>query len=142
MQLVMTQTNFERRRLEQARLAATTGVLLEEPIARPRASRIAKRSQRHRAAIAEGNGAGSASKFVRAGYHSTTPIAIYSLAQLVLPAMFALLPLLFLPMSQAMVLMHHHGVDGLSHPRRHPVADHAEAPEGHHQRSARISSTC
>ena len=104
MQLVMTQTNFERRRLQQARLAATTGVLLEERSLDPEPSRIAKklsgivpRSPKEMGRLRK--------KFVRAGYHSTTPIAVYSLAQLVMPAIFAFLPLLFLPMSQAMVLM-------------------------------------
>jgi tight adherence protein C len=104
MQFVMTQTNFERRRLHQASAAGATGVLLENPTLDPEDSKIVKRltglvprSPKEMGSLRR--------KFVRAGYHTTTPIAIYTLAQLVLPAIFAFVPLVFLPWSQAWMMM-------------------------------------
>jgi tight adherence protein C len=105
MQFVMTQTNFERRRLKEARLAgAATGVLLGNRSLDPEQSKIFKqlsgivpRSPKEMGKLRR--------KFVRAGYHNDTPIAIYSLGQLVLPAIFAFVPLVFLPMSQAWMVM-------------------------------------
>jgi tight adherence protein C len=103
MQFVMTQTNFERRRLAQARVAAATGVLLENKSLEPETSKIAEklsgivpRSPKEMTRLRR--------KFVRAGYHSMTPIAIYTLGQLVLPVIFAFIPMVFLPMSKAWML--------------------------------------
>jgi tight adherence protein C len=104
MQFVMTQTNFERRRLSQARLAATTGVLLENKSLEPETSKFAEklsgivpRSPKDMTKLRR--------KFVRAGYHTMTPIAVYTLGQLVLPVVFVFVPLVFLPWSQAWMLM-------------------------------------
>jgi tight adherence protein C len=104
MQFVMTQTSFERRRLQQAKVAAATGVLLENTSLAPEESAIVKklsgivpRSPKEMGSLRK--------KFVRAGYHSSTPIAVYTVAQLVFPAIFAFIPLVFLPMSQAWMIM-------------------------------------
>ena len=103
MQFVMTQTNFERRRLAQARVAAATGVLLENKSLEPETSKLAEklsgivpRSPKDMTKLRR--------KFVRAGYHTMTPIAIYTLGQLVLPVIFAFIPMVFLPMSKAWML--------------------------------------
>ena len=105
MQFVMNQTSYERRRLQQAKLAAASGVLLGTQSLDPEPSKIAKRlggllpkSPKEMTKLRR--------KFVRAGYHTTTPIAIYLLAQMVLPPIFALVPLVFgLSMSKALLLM-------------------------------------
>jgi tight adherence protein C len=104
MQFVMNQTSFERRRLHQAKLAATTGFLLGHQSLDPVESKIAKRlggilpkSPKEMTRLRK--------KFVRAGYHTTTPIAIYLLGQLVLPAILVWVPLVFMPWSKAWMLM-------------------------------------
>ena len=104
MQFVMTQTSFERRRLEQAKLAAASGVLLGNQSLDPEPSRIAKRlsgilpkSPKEMTKLRR--------KFVRAGYHTTTPMALYLLGQLVLPPIFALIPLVFMPLSKAWIFV-------------------------------------
>lgn len=43
--------------------------------------------------------------FMRAGYQSLTPVAIYSLCQVVLPVLFGLTPLLFTSLSRGWVIM-------------------------------------
>ena len=96
MYYVMTQTAPERRRLERAGLVATSGVLLDANATSltPEETELAKkfasvipRSPKDMSRLRR--------KFVRAGYQSLTPVAIYTVAQLACPFFFATIPLFF-----------------------------------------------
>ena len=136
MQFVMTQTNFERRRLKEAKLAGATGVLLENQSLDPEQSKIAKqlsgivpRSPKEMGKLRR--------KFVRAGYH----IGHADRDLLARPARAARdfrLRASRVPADVAGLDDHDHlGLAGLPDPGLHPLADHDQAAEGHHQRSAR-----
>ncbi len=77
----------ERRRLERVGQAATSGVLLENPASlTPEASLFA---QRVMSVIPKSPKEVSRlrKRFMRAGYHTLTPVAVYSLGQVVLPVL-------------------------------------------------------
>jgi tight adherence protein C len=95
MYYVMTQTAPERRRLERAGVVASSGVLIEEgPSLTPddselveRVTSIIPRSPKDMTRLRR--------QFVRAGYNTLTPVAIYSVAQIAFPVVFGLAPLMF-----------------------------------------------
>ena len=100
MYYVMEQTAPERRRLEKAGMVATSGVLIdvsqqsltpEETELAKRFSSIIPRSPKDMSRLRR--------QFVRAGYQSLTPVAIYTVAQLACPLIFVTLPLFFGPLS-------------------------------------------
>lgn len=93
---VLSEAAPERRRLRRASNVPTTGVLLdvpvlstEEPAFVRRMSAVMPRSATEMSALRR--------RFARAGYYTLLPIAVYSLAQVVVPLSLALLPLLFVP---------------------------------------------
>lgn len=96
MYYVMAQTAPERRRLERAGLVATSGVLIDAGPAAlatdsnelaKKVSSFIPRSPKDMSRLRR--------QFVRAGFNSLTPIAIYTVAQIVCPLVFAMLPLMF-----------------------------------------------
>ena len=95
MYFVMTQTAPERRRLERAGMVSSSGVLIEEgPSLTPESSELAERvtsiiprSPKDMTRLRR--------QFVRAGYNTLTPIAVYTIAQIAFPIVFAMLPLLY-----------------------------------------------
>jgi tight adherence protein C len=96
----MAQGAPERRRLERAGVVASSGVLVEAGQSlTPETSEFAKsvtsfvpRSPKEMTRLRR--------QFVRAGSQSLTPVAIYTIAQLATPLVFALAPLWFGPLSQ------------------------------------------
>jgi tight adherence protein C len=96
MYYVLAQTAPERRRLERAGLVATSGVLIDanagsltpdETDFAKKVSSVIPRSPKDMTRLRR--------QFVRAGYQSLTPVAIYSIAQIACPVVFAALPLFF-----------------------------------------------
>ena len=92
-----------RRRLEQAQKTGQS-VLLENPTLTEEPSPLVKRmasflprSPKEVSALRK--------RMMRAGYHDLTALAVYTSAQAFTPVLFALLPLVWLPMSQAWILM-------------------------------------
>jgi len=86
----------ERRRLERAAHVQTSGVLLDAPTLTEEASKFAKqvtsvvpRSPKEMTRLRR--------RLVRAGYQDMTAVGVYTLAQLVTPLVFGLLPLLYGP---------------------------------------------
>jgi tight adherence protein C len=97
---VLSEATPERRRLRQSERAPTTGVLLDAPMLTPeetafvkRMSSIVPRSPKDMSALRR--------RFARAGYYTLTPIANYTLACIVCPVVFGLLPLAFSPPANA-----------------------------------------
>jgi tight adherence protein C len=92
---VLAQTAPERRRLQRAGIVATSGVLIEQgPSLTPEESELAERitsviprSPKDMTRLRR--------QFVRAGYNTLTPVAIYTVAQIASPLLFALIPLAF-----------------------------------------------
>jgi tight adherence protein C len=93
---VMAQTAPERRRLERAGLVATSGVLIdanassltpEDGDLAKKVTSVIPRSPKEMTRLRR--------QFVRAGFQSLTPVAIYSVAQIACPIVFAALPLMF-----------------------------------------------
>jgi tight adherence protein C len=85
---LLTELGPERRRLARAGQPAPSGVLLEHPTLTPEVSKFARRvgsvvprSPKEVARIRK--------RLMRAGYTSMTPLAVYTLTQLVLPAVLA-----------------------------------------------------
>jgi tight adherence protein C len=97
---LMSQSAPERRRLERAGVVSSTGVLVESPQSlASEQSDFAKavtsfvpRSPKDMTRLRR--------QFVRAGYDSLTPVAIYTIGQIATPIVFALAPLLYGPFSQ------------------------------------------
>jgi tight adherence protein C len=94
--LVLSRTAPGRRRLRQGQAGAGSGVLLENPTLSPETSDTVKRlttlvprSPRDMTRLRR--------RFVRAGYHTLTPIAVFSVAQLACPVLFAGLMLFLAP---------------------------------------------
>jgi tight adherence protein C len=94
----------ERRRLEKAGQNNVTGVLLDNPSLSPEDTQFAKRlatlvprSPKDMSLLRK--------RFVRAGFQSTTPIAVYTLAQIALPILFGLLPLMFMSLGEGWLLV-------------------------------------
>ena len=84
----------ERRRLKQSVQIPATGVLIDAPTLTPeetvfvkRVTAMVPRSPKQMGAMRR--------QFARAGYYTLTPIAIYTLSQMVLPVVFGLVPLAF-----------------------------------------------
>jgi tight adherence protein C len=102
---VLTQAAPERRRLERAGAStAGSGVLFENTSLTPetsdfanRVTSIIPRSPKSVTALRR--------RFMRAGFHGMTPLAIYSVAQIALPVIVGVLPLMFLPFRQAWLLV-------------------------------------
>lgn len=92
---VLAETGPERRRLNRLGQVPQTGVVIEAPALTPEASEFVKRMStlvpRSPEAVS-----GLRKRFMRAGYHTLTPLAFYTLAQVVLTAALGFLPLLFL----------------------------------------------
>ena len=103
MQYALTQATPERRRLQRAGQVTATGVLIEGPALDPEPSPFVKkavtlvpRSPKDMSSLRR--------QLVRAGYYTMTPVAVYSIAQLVCPIIFGLLPFTFLPLNQAWII--------------------------------------
>ena len=93
---VLSEATPERRRLRQTAKAPTTGVLLDAPTLTPeetafvkRMSALVPRSPKDMSTLRR--------RFARAGYYTLTPIANYTLASIICPVVFGLLPLAFSP---------------------------------------------
>ena len=93
---VLSEATPERRRLRQTPRAQSTGVLREAPTLTPeetafvkRVTAIVPRSPKDMTTLRR--------RFARAGYYELTPIAVYTIAQIVCPVVFALVPLYFSP---------------------------------------------
>jgi tight adherence protein C len=94
-QYLLTQSAPERRRLERAGLvAASSGVLIDNPTLATETSEFAKRvtSIVPRSPKSVGR---LQKRFMRAGHQGATPVAIFTVAQLAMPVVFGLLPLMF-----------------------------------------------
>jgi len=103
MQYALTQAAPERRRLQRAGQVTATGVLIEGPSLDPEPSPFVKkavtlvpRSPKDMSSLRR--------QLVRAGYYTMTPVAVYTIAQLVSPIVLGLLPFTFLPLNQAWIL--------------------------------------
>lgn len=100
MWFLLSQSAPERRRLERAGVVSSSGVLVDSPQGlasehsefAKRFTSIVPRSPKDMTRLRK--------QFVRAGHQSLTPVAIYSIAQVAFPLVFALVPLLFGPFSQ------------------------------------------
>ena len=99
---VMSRSAPERRRLEQSRVGPSG--LLEKRALTPEESKIVRRlsglipkSPKQMGQLKR--------RMVRAGYHGTTPLAVFSAARLACPLVLGLLPLLVMPLSSAMLLV-------------------------------------
>src|SRR6188768_2200565 len=86
----------ERRRLKQSAQVPATGVLIDTTALTPEESRFVKRvtaivprSPKQMTVVRR--------RFARAGYYTLTPIAAFTLAQIILPVVFGLAPLYFGP---------------------------------------------
>ena len=86
----------ERRRLKQTVQVPSTGVLIDAPTLTPeetvfvkRMTAVVPRSPKQMTAMRR--------RFSRAGYYTLTPIAVFTLAQIVLPVVCGLAPLLLKP---------------------------------------------
>lgn len=92
---VLSEATPERRRLRQATQVPSTGVLIDAPTLTADESTFVKRMQ---AIVPRSTKDMTAlrRRFARAGIYTTTPIAAYTLAQILCPLVFALLPLFFL----------------------------------------------
>lgn len=100
---ILTEATPERRRLERATMP-TGSVLLDGPSLDPEPSVFVKRmttlvprSPKDMTKLRR--------RFIRAGYQGMTPIAVYSVAIVAFPLVFALLPLAFGPPSRMWMLM-------------------------------------
>jgi tight adherence protein C len=92
---LLTQTAPERRRLERAGLVgAASGVLLESPSLTADTSEFARRVTtvipRSPKSVTR-----LRKRFMRAGFQSLTPVALYTVAQISAPIVFGLTPLMF-----------------------------------------------
>jgi tight adherence protein C len=94
----------ERRRLMKATTTTPTGVVLEATALTPEESKIIKqltalvpRSPKELGTLRK--------RFQRAGYYTLTPVAFYTLAQVVTPVITGLLPLIWLPFGTAWPVM-------------------------------------
>ncbi|HEX5216244.1 MAG TPA: type II secretion system F family protein [Vicinamibacterales bacterium] len=103
MQFALTQSAPERRRLQRAGQVTATGVLIEGPSLDPEPSPFVKkavtlvpRSPKDMSSLRR--------QLVRAGYYTMTPVAVYTIAQLVCPIVLGLVPFTFLPANQAWIL--------------------------------------
>jgi tight adherence protein C len=99
----LTEMAPERRRLAQAGQRAPTGVLLEGPTLTPEPSEFAKRvasvvprSPKEVTRMRK--------RMMRAGYTTTTPLAVYTLAQLTTPVILGGLALIFVPAPMKVIL--------------------------------------
>ena len=97
---VLSESNPERRRLRQTAAVPATGVLLDAPTLTPEETAFVKRM----ASVVPRSPKDMTSlrrRFARAGYYTLTPIANYTLASIVCPVVFGLLPLAFSPPANA-----------------------------------------
>src|SRR5262245_10867436 len=92
----LSEATPERRRLRQTARTQATGVLLDAPTLTPeetafvkRMSAVVPRSTKDMSTLRR--------RFARAGFYNMQPIAIFTLAQMVCPVVFGLLPLAFSP---------------------------------------------
>jgi tight adherence protein C len=95
----------ERRRLRQSAQVPATGVLIDTPTLTPEETVFVKRVT---AAVPRSPKQMSAMRrrFARAGYYTSTPMAMFTVAQIVLPIAFGVIPLFFHPQgAQAIVFM-------------------------------------
>jgi len=95
-QRVLSAATPERRRLREHERVPATGVLLDAPTLTPEESEFVKRMS----AVVPRSPKDMSNlrrRFARAGYYSLTPIANYTLASIICPVVFGLLPLAFSP---------------------------------------------
>src|SRR5688572_7712999 len=88
----------------KATAVSSTGVVLEPTALTPEESKIVKqltglvpRSPKELGALRR--------KFQRGGYYTLTPVAVYTVMQLILPVVVGLVPLIWLPFRQAWALV-------------------------------------
>jgi tight adherence protein C len=100
---VLTEMGPERRRLQRASQPASSGVLLDGPQLTPepsaavkRLASIVPRSPKDVSRLRK--------RFIRAGYPDLAPVAIYSVAQIVLPVLIGGAALIFAPAPFSLVL--------------------------------------
>src|SRR5262245_22156984 len=96
----LSEATPERRRLRQAAKVPATGVLLDTPTLTPEESAFVKRMS----AVVPRSAKDMSTlrrRFARAGFYTPTPIAVFTLAQIVSPVVFGLLPLAFSPPSSS-----------------------------------------
>ncbi len=103
---LLTRTAPERRRLRRAGQVSvpTTGVLLDGPMLTPGPSEFAKRMS----AVLPRSPKETSKlnrRMVRAGYSTPTALAVFSLAQIISPVLFGVLPLLVSPIEQSWVMV-------------------------------------
>ena len=101
---VLRDATPERRRLMKATAVSSTGVILETTSLTPEESKIAKqltalvpRSPKELGALRR--------RFQRAGYYTLTPVAVFTVMQLVMPVVLGVVPLIWLPFRQAWALV-------------------------------------
>ena len=111
---VLRDATPERRRLMKATVSGT-GVILEQTALTPEESKIVKqltglvpRSPKELGALRR--------RFQRAGYYTLTPVAVFTVMQLVMPVVVGILPLIWLPLRQAWALVLVAGVLGFQLP--------------------------
>lgn len=94
----------ERRRLMKAVTQPSTGVVIEPTALTPEESKIVKRLT-ELVPRSPKELSGLRRRFQRAGYYTLTPVAVYTLAQIVSPILMGLVPLIWLPFSTAWPIM-------------------------------------
>lgn len=101
---VLRDATPERRRLMKATTVSSTGVVIEATALTPEESKIVKqltglvpRSPKELGALRR--------RFQRAGYYTLTPVAVFTVMQVVLPVVVGVVPLFFLPLRQAWALV-------------------------------------
>jgi tight adherence protein C len=94
----------ERRRLMRTVNVPTTGVVLEQVTLTPEESKFAKqltalvpRSPKELGSLRR--------RFQRAGYYTLTPVAVYTLMQVIMPVVLGPIPLIWLPLRQGWPLV-------------------------------------
>jgi tight adherence protein C len=111
----LVETSPERRRLRDTRQAGASGVLLETPSLTPTESAIVKRTTtlipRSPKEVTR-----LRRRFMRAGYETLTPLAVYTVAQLVLVIVLVALPLLLMAPPMAWVVAGFGGLVGWQGP--------------------------
>jgi tight adherence protein C len=101
-QLALSRRAPSRRRLEQARVTssvlttASTSLTAEDSAALKKLQSFLPKSPKEMGRLRR--------QMARAGYHTTTPLIVYSISRLVLPVVLGLIPLVFAPVSQAWVI--------------------------------------
>ena len=101
-QLTLSRRAPGRRRLEQAKvttsvLSASTALTADDSAAIKKLQTFLPKSPKDMTRLRR--------QMTRAGYLGVTPMVVYSIARLVLPVIFGVLPLIFMPLGQAWMLV-------------------------------------